>query len=190
MQHHWWAEKLDQLAYYRWTNREPGGLASVGITFDAPFASARATLRHVITPLFDCPDNGDNGYDIASTAHGASPLQSASACSAARPVSSVIKDSLRANPGDSNIAPDFSTGVSSPSTVVSHGDVSTRRLDRGSWYRGYRDGTLRAHDHLRLRYGYRVGYNLRAYCRGPKFIVAVAEVCRQTELDYLFSSGL
>jgi hypothetical protein len=72
MQHHWWAEKLDELAYYRWTNREPGGLASVGITFDASFASARATLRHVVTPLFDASDNDDTDYDLNSQSDAAS----------------------------------------------------------------------------------------------------------------------
>jgi hypothetical protein len=67
MQHHWWAEKLDELAYYRWTNNEPGGLASVGITFDASFANARAMLRHVITPLFNCSDNDIDDNDAGTS---------------------------------------------------------------------------------------------------------------------------
>jgi hypothetical protein len=37
----------------------------VGITFDASFAGARATLRHITTPLFNCSDNGDNDNDVA-----------------------------------------------------------------------------------------------------------------------------
>jgi hypothetical protein len=36
-------------------------------------------------------------------------------------------------------------------------------LDRGHWYRGYSDWALRAHDHLRLRYDYRIGYNLHVH---------------------------
>jgi hypothetical protein len=61
----------------------------VGITFDASFASARAMLCHVITPLFNCSDNDNDDNDVASPSDAA------------------------AHPEASNDA-----GISSPSTVV------------------------------------------------------------------------
>jgi hypothetical protein len=42
--HAWWSRHLEELTEYRWTNCEPHGTASTGITFDYSFATAMNLL--------------------------------------------------------------------------------------------------------------------------------------------------
>jgi hypothetical protein len=42
--HAWWSRHLEELTEYRWTNCEPHGTASTGITFDYSFATAMSLL--------------------------------------------------------------------------------------------------------------------------------------------------
>jgi hypothetical protein len=56
--HAWWSRHLEDLTEYRWTNCEPHGTASTGVTFDYSFASA----MKMITTARGCDVSSDEYY--------------------------------------------------------------------------------------------------------------------------------